>query len=157
VWVPRFLLFNQIGLNDTLAALIAPAVMGASPFYVLLFYIAFERVPRDVYESARLDGANPLQVWYWIALPLVRPAVIAVAVLSFAFFWSNYVDPLLYLRSEVNYTLPVGVQLLQQAHRSNFPVLMAASTIMVAPVVILFAFAQRYFLQGQITWARWLR
>ncbi len=77
LWVPRFFIFNQLGIADTLTALRAPAVMGTSPFYVLLFYLAFARVPRDLYESARLDGANPLQVWYWLALPLARPAVLA--------------------------------------------------------------------------------
>jgi multiple sugar transport system permease protein len=157
LWVPRFILFTNLGVIDSLVPLIAPALMGTNPFYVLLFYISFVRVPRELYEAARLDGANPLQIWYLVALPLARPAIIAVAVLAFTFYWSNYVDPLLYLRSELNYTLPVAVQLLQQAHRSNFPVLMAASVIMVAPVIILFAFAQRFFLQGQITLARWLR
>ncbi len=154
VWVPRFLIFTQLGWIDSFAPLIAPAAMGTSPFYVLLFYIAFSRVPRDVYESARLDGAHPIRIWYTIALPLVRPTMIAVAILSFTFYWSNYVDPLLYLRSEVNYTLPVGIQLLQQALKANYPVLMAASVIMVAPIVLLFVFAQRFFLQEQIELAR---
>jgi multiple sugar transport system permease protein len=107
LWVPRFIIFNAANLTDTLAVLIVPALMGTSPFYVLLFYFAFARVPRDVYESARLDGAGVLQTWYLIALPLARPAVIAVAVLSFTFYWSNYVDPLLYLHSASNYT-PTG-------------------------------------------------
>lgn len=154
VWVPRFLIFTQLGWIDSFAPLLAPAAMGTSPFYVLLFYIAFSRIPRDVYESARLDGAHPICIWYTIALPLVRPTMIAVAILSFTFYWSNYVDPRLYLRSEVNYTLPVGIQLLQQALKANYPVLMAASVIMVAPIVLLFVFAQRFFLQEQIELAR---
>jgi len=157
VWVPRFLIFTRLGWINTLAPLVAPALMGTSPFYVILFYLAFARVPLDVYESARLDGAQPLRIWYAIALPMVRPAVLAVAALTFGDYWSNYVDPLLYMRSEVNYTLPVGVQLLQQAIRANWPLLMAASVMMVAPVVVLFVLAQRFFLQSDITLARWLR
>lgn len=153
-WVPRFVLFTELGWIDTILPLLAPAVMGTSPFYVILFYVAFSRVPEELYDAARLDGANALEVWYLIALPMARPAVIAVAVLSFALYWSNYIDAQLFLNSEANYTLPVAVRLLEQAHQSNFPVLMAASAIMVAPVVLLFAFAQRFFLQGQIALAQ---
>jgi multiple sugar transport system permease protein len=157
LWVPRFVLFASLGLTDTLVPLIAPALLGTSPFYVLLFYIAFARVPRDLYETAFIDGASLFQVWRRIALPLGRPALIAVAVLSFTYYWNDYAGPLLYLRSEANFTLPLGVQLLEQARRSDFPVLMAASVVLVAPVVLLFGVAQRFFLQGQIALARWLK
>lgn len=150
LWVPRFIIFARLGVLDTVVPLIAPSLMGTSPFYVLLFFVAFSRISPEVFDSARLDGANALQVWYFIAVPLARPALIAVALLAFTFYWSDYVSPLLYLRAQDNYTFPVAVQLLQQAHRSNFPILMAASAILVAPVIFLFAFAQRYFLQGQI-------
>ncbi|MBI5293125.1 MAG: carbohydrate ABC transporter permease [Chloroflexi bacterium] len=156
LWMPRFILFSHLGWLDSFVPLVLPALMGTSPFYVLLFYFAFARVPLEFYESAQLDGANPFQVWYWLALPLARPAVIAVAMLSFAFYWSNYADPLLYLQTEAHYTLPIGMKLLEMARPSDFPVLMAASAIVIAPVVFLFAFAQRFFLQGQISLERWL-
>ena len=157
LWVPRFVLFASLGLTDTLVPLIAPALLGTSPFYVLLFYLAFARVPRDLYETALMDGANLFQVWRRVALPLARPALIAVAVLSFTYYWNDYASPLLYLRSEANFTLPLGVQLLEQARRSNFPILMAACVALVAPVALLFGVAQRFFLQGQIALARWLQ
>ncbi|MBI5301009.1 MAG: carbohydrate ABC transporter permease [Chloroflexi bacterium] len=157
VWIPRFLFFVQLGWIDSFATLIAPALMGASPFYVLLFYLAFLRVSRDVYESAQVEGASPLRIWYSIALPSAVPCVITVAMLAFTFFWNDYVSPLLYLRSPSNYTLPVGLQTLQQLAHSNYPVLMAASVIMVAPIVLLFAFAQRFFLQEQIELVRTVR
>lgn len=153
-WIPRFVLFSELRWIDTILPLIAPAVMGTSPFFVILFYVTFARVPSDLYDAARIDGANALQIWYLVALPIARPAVIAVTLMSFAFYWSNYIDPQLYLNSQENYTFPVAVRLLEQAHQSNFPVLMAASAIMIAPVLFLFAFAQRYFLQGQIALAR---
>jgi multiple sugar transport system permease protein len=155
-WVPRFIFFTNLGWVDTILPLLAPAVMGTSPFYVILFYVSFARIPPELYDAARLDGANALQVWYLVALPMARAAVIAVTVLSFAVYWSSYVEPFLYLQSESNYTFPVAVRLLEQAHQSNFPVLMAASVIMVAPVILVFAFAQRYFLQGSDALARFL-
>ncbi|MCG3209545.1 MAG: L-arabinose transport system permease protein AraQ [Anaerolineae bacterium] len=157
VWIPRFILFTQLGWIDTFAPLIAPALMGTSPFYVLLFYIAFSRISREVYDVARLEGAGPLRIWYSIALPSAAPSVITVVMLAFTFFWNDYVSPLLYMRTLFNYTLPVGIQLLQQSARSNFPVLMAASVIMVAPIVLLFGLLQRFFLQEQIDLVRTAR
>ncbi|MBI4788335.1 MAG: carbohydrate ABC transporter permease [Chloroflexi bacterium] len=157
VWVPRFLFFVQIGWIDSFAALIAPAAMGASPFYVMLFYLACLRVSREVYESAQVEGASPLRIWYSIALPAAWPCVITVAMLAFTFFWNDYVSPLLYLRSPSNFTLPVGLETLQQLAQSNYPVLMAAAVIMVAPIVLLFALTQRFFLQEQIDLVRTVR
>jgi multiple sugar transport system permease protein len=157
LWLPRFVIYTELGWINTLFALIAPALMGTSPFYVVMFYIAFARVDGELYDSARLEGAHLWQVWYRVGLPLARPTAVAVAVLSFVFYWSNFVDPFLYLRSEANYTLPVGIQLLQESIRSNWPLLMAAAAMMAAPVVLVFVVAQRTFLQGEITLSRWLR
>lgn len=150
VWIPRFIFFTKLGWIDSFASLIAPALMGTSPFYILLAYIGFVRVSREVYEVARLDAGSPLRIWYSIALPSAIPSVLTVAMLAFTFFWNDYVSPLLYMHSIFNYTLPVGIQLLQQSARSNYPVLMAASVIMIAPIVLLFGLIQRFFLQEQI-------
>lgn len=157
VWIPRFIFFTKLGWIDSFLSLIAPALMGTSPFYILLFYIAFGRVSREVYEAARVEGGGPLRIWYSIALPSAVPSLITVAMLSFTFYWNDYVSPLLYMRTMFNYTLPVGIQLLQQSARSNFPVLMAASVIMVAPIVLLFGLLQRFFLQEQINFMRGAR
>ncbi|MGB8643990.1 MAG: carbohydrate ABC transporter permease [Anaerolineae bacterium] len=157
LWVPRFIVFVQFGWIDSLIALIAPALMGTSSFYVLIFYLTFARTSSEIFESARLDGATLWRTWYAIALPLARPAVIAVALLAFTYYWGNYSDSLLYLRSQVNYTLPIGLQMLKQMQVSDFPLLMAAAVMVTAPVVLLFAFAQRFFFQAQVELARWLR
>lgn len=145
-WIPRFILYSRLGWIDTITPLLAPSLMGYSPFYVLMFFVSFSRISREIYESARLDGAGVFQTWRYIALPVARPTVVAIALLVMTDYWSNVVDPLLYLRSEGNYTLPVGIRLLELSLRANWPLLMAASVIMVAPVVIIFILAQRYFL-----------
>jgi multiple sugar transport system permease protein len=155
-WIPRFVLFTQLRWIDTILPLLAPALMGTNPFFVILFYLAFRRVPREVYESAHLDGANALRIWWSIALPLAVPALLAVGVLSAAYYWSNYSDPLLYLRREVNYTLPIGVQLMEKAQANNFPLMMAVAVVMVAPVLAMFLLVQPFFLQGKIA-ERWLK
>ena len=77
--------------------LVAPALIGDSPFYVLLFYWSFRRLPRDLFDAARLEGLGPLAIWWRVALPLVRPVAVAVGVLAFVFSWSNFLDPLIYL------------------------------------------------------------
>ena len=127
LWSSRFLLYSRIGLIDSLAALIAPALMGSSPFFVLMFYRAFRRIPSAVYDAARLDGAGVLALWAQVALPIARPTAVAVALLSFFLYWGDFLSPLLYLRDTTRYTLPVGLQLLQQLGRSDYPLLMAGA------------------------------
>ena len=152
LWLTRYVLFSYLLLIDTLWALIAPALMGTSPLFVLLFYWTFRRLPQEMIASARVDGAGVLRLWAAIAMPLARPTIIAVSVLTFVHYWSDFIYPLLYLKSQRFYTLPVGLQFLQQMDRTNWPLLMAASVVMIGPVVALFLIAQRYFWpEGRLT------
>jgi multiple sugar transport system permease protein len=145
LWLTRFILFKELMLIDTIWALVAPALMGTNPFFVLLFYWTFRRIPRDIFDSARLDGAGLLAIWGQIAMPLARPTITAVSVLAFTLYWSDFITPLLYLKSEARYTLPVGLQVLQQMDKTNWPFLMAGVTVMAGPVVLMFLLMQRYF------------
>lgn len=139
LWSTRFVLYREIGIYNNIWGLAAPALMGTSPFFVLMFYRAFRRIPREVYESARLDGAGVIQLWRLIALPIARPTVIGVALLSFIYYWGDFISPLLYLQSEKNYTLPIALQLLQQMGRSDWTLLMAASvTTLAVPMAFFF-------------------
>lgn len=147
VWIPRFVLFNEAGLADSPWALIAPALMGTSPFYVLLCMWGFLRVPAEIYEAARLDGAGVLRLWAGIGLPLARGSIAAVAMLAFVFYWSNYLDPLLFIRTPERQTLPFALQMLFQLARSDWPLLMAAATMVTGPVVAVFLLGQRYLLE----------
>jgi multiple sugar transport system permease protein len=144
LWLTRFILVTRFGLVDSLWALILPALMGSSPFFVLLFYWSFRRIPAELYESARLEGAGALRVWWSIAMPLAVPTVVAVGVLTFVDFWADFINPLLYLRSDDNYTLPLGLQTLQQLDRTNWPLLMAGSVLMTAPILVVFLLSQRF-------------
>lgn len=155
LWITRFMIYKWIGVLDTLWALILPAFMGTSPFYVLLFYWAFTRLPQELFEAARIEGASAWRVWATVAMPLARPAIVTVAVLSVVLYWSNYLDPLLYVNNQENYTLPVGIQSLHQMHPTLFPLLMAGAVVITLPVVLIFLFAQRYFLQ-ETRGAGWL-
>ncbi|NJN16953.1 MAG: carbohydrate ABC transporter permease [Oscillochloris sp.] len=145
LWLTRFLVLSELRLTDSFAALLAPAWMGSSPFFVLIYYWSFRRMSPALIEAARLEGLGPLAIWARIALPLARPATVAVSVLTFVQYWSDFINPLLYLKSESRYTLAVGLRILQQLDATNWPLLMAGVVIMVLPIIALFILAQRAF------------
>jgi multiple sugar transport system permease protein len=151
LWLTRFLLFRWVGLVDTLLALVIPAVMGSSPLFVLLFYWTFRRIPSELFELARLEGAGAVTVWRRVGLPLAVPTSVAVAILTFLLYWSDFISPLLYLRSQHLYTLPLGLRQLQQLDRGDWPLLLAGSVVLVVPVIAFFLIVQRRFLgdEGQ--------
>jgi multiple sugar transport system permease protein len=145
LWVPRFILFKWAGFTDGLFPLMAPALMGTAPFYILIFALAYSRLPRHIFEAAQLDGCSPLRMWWKVGVPLVKPATFAVAVLAFVTHWSNFVDALIYLTSAQFHTLPLGLRQLQTLEPQNFPILLAASVVATLPAVVAFLAAQRAF------------
>ncbi|MBK9206875.1 MAG: carbohydrate ABC transporter permease [Anaerolineales bacterium] len=147
VWLARFILFRGLGLFNTHAALIAPSLMGSSPLFVLLFFWSFRRIPPELYEAARIDGASLLNIWWRVALPLSSATIVVVSILTFLLYWGDFVTPLFYLKSQTLYTLPVGLRQLQELDRTNWPLLLTGSVIMTLPAVLLFAIVQRFFLQ----------
>ncbi|HEX8221550.1 MAG TPA: carbohydrate ABC transporter permease [Chloroflexia bacterium] len=155
LWLTRFIIYKWIGVLDSLWALILPSFMGTSPLFVLLFHWTFSRIPNELYESARLDGAGAFRVWWQIAMPLSRASIVAVGVLAFVYYWSNFIEPLLYLNRQENYTLPIGLEALQQMQPTNFPLLIAGAVVITVPVIVMFMFAQRFFLQ-ETRGAGWL-
>ncbi len=146
VWLFRFQILRWLGWIDTLWALIAPAFAAGSPLYVLLFFWAYRRIPAEMFEAARLDGASAWTMWRRLARPLVRPTAVTVIILSFVMYWSDFVSPVLYVYRTELYTLPIGLQILKQLDPTNWPLLMAAAAVITLPVLLLFIFLQRYFL-----------
>ncbi len=144
--VPRFTLFRWLGLIDTWVPLVAPALLGLTPFYVLLYYWSFTRLPPHIFDAARLEDLGPYAMWRRLAMPLVRPVTAAIALLAFIASWSNFIDPLVYLFDSDRFTLPLGLRSLSVLDRTNYPVLLAAAVVATAPVVAVFAVAQRFFL-----------
>jgi multiple sugar transport system permease protein len=145
LWLTRFLVLKELHAIDTLAALLAPAWMGSSPFFVLAFYWSFRRMPSAVIDAARLDGLGVFGIWARIAMPMARPAIAAVGVLTFVQYWSDFINPLLYLKSDARYTLSVGLRVLQQMDPTHGPLLLAGTVVMTLPVLVLFLLAQRAF------------
>ncbi len=138
LWIPRFILYSQLGWYDSIMALIAPAWMGTSPFFVLMFYRAFRRIPSAIYDAAQLDGAGMLRTWWSVTLPMARTTVFAVSLLTFVIYWGDFTSPFLYLRSGNLITLPVALQSLQQMSRSDWPLMLSAAVWTITiPVLLL--------------------
>lgn len=148
-WTFRFHILNLLSLVDSLWALIVPALAGGSPLFVLLFYWAYWRIPHELYESARLDGADAWTVWRLVAWPLARPTTAAAALLAFVLYWGDFTTSVLYIYSTKLYTLPIGLQLLRQMDETNTPLLMAASVMMAAPIVVFVLFVQIFYLRDR--------
>ncbi len=146
VWATRLELYRALGIADTLAALMAPALVATTPFYVLVYAFAFSRLHDDQLDAAVVDGAGVMRLWWSIGLPNARPATAAVATLAFAWHWGNFLDPLLYVQDPGLTTLPMGLSLLQSLNPTDFPLLLAgAALVAIAPIVVLLA-GQRHFL-----------
>lgn len=144
--VPRFAMYRALGLTDTFVPLIAPALIATSPLYVLVYYVAFRQLPRDLWDACRLEGMSPLRTWRRVAMPLVRPVSAAVAALAFVLTWANFLDPLIYVYRRELFTLPLALRSLATLDPTNYPLLLAGAVIATAPVVAVFLIAQRWFL-----------
>lgn len=145
LWIPRFHVYAALGLAGGLGALIAPALMATTPFYVLIYLWAFLGVGDSQLAAARLEGATWWRVWWRIAMPQARMASLAVAVLAFTFHWGNFMDALLYLRGQDSFTLPLGLDTLKLLNPTEFPLLMAGALVFTVPAVAVFLLAQRLF------------
>jgi len=144
VWIPRFVLFNAVGLVGSKWALMAPALMGGSPLFVLLYWVAMRRIPAELLEAARLEGCGLLATWWRVVLPLVKPTTTAIALLTVVLFWGNFIDPLLYLRSEQQLTAPPMLHALQLLGPTSWSVFLAGALVVSLPVVLAFLLAQRF-------------
>lgn len=142
LWLPRFLLYRTAGLIDSPLALAAPAVMGGSPLLVLLCFWACRRIPPELIDAARLDGAGAVATWRRVALPLIRPTLVVVATLAFLLFWGDFASPMLYLRTDAWTTLPLGLRHLEQLDRNDWSVLMAGAVLLALPAVLVFLAVQ---------------
>ena len=141
--IPRFILFRWVGLIDTLWSLMASSLMATTPFFVLIFALAYSRIPRELFEAARVEGSSEFAVWRRVAWPLGRPAVFAVAMLAFVFHWSNFIEAVLYIGSRERYTLSLGLRLLHTLEPALLSILLAGAAVATIPPVLAFLVAQR--------------
>lgn len=144
--IPTFLIMKELGLIDSLGALIVPGLVSA--FGIFLLRQFFVSLPRELEEAARIDGCSRLTVLVKIVLPLARPALTTLAVLTFLTVWNDLTWPLVAISSDENYTLQLGLTTFQGQHRTEWAAVMAGDVLTTLPVLIAFLLAQRTFIQS---------
>jgi multiple sugar transport system permease protein len=147
--MPNYLLMDQLAWLDTLIALIVPGAAGAfGVFFLRQFFLS---IPRELEESARVDGANTWQILTRIVLPISKPALVTLGLIAFLSNWNEFIWPIFVLFSPERLTLPAGLSTLQAAYNIDYPVVMAGATIAAVPVLILYIFVQKYVIEGVAT------
>jgi len=149
--IPTFILFKYLGWIDTFAPLIVPTFFGGGAFNIFLMRQFFMTIPYELDDAAKIDGCNYFQIFSIILLPLVKPALATVAIFGFVYNWNDFLNPLIYLNSTSNYTLALGLQTFTTMYGTDYNLMMAASTIVLLPILIVFFFGQRYFIEGVAT------
>ncbi|MEV6752473.1 carbohydrate ABC transporter permease [Streptomyces sp. NPDC051214] len=144
--IPTFLVMKKLGLIDTLGALIVPSLV--TPFAVFLLRQFFLSLPRELEEAAWIDGCSRLRVLWSIVLPLARPALATVAVLTFLTTWNDLTWPLIAINHDTQYTLQLGLTTFQGQHHTRWSAVMAGNVITVLPVLLAFLFAQKAFIRS---------
>ncbi len=144
--IPKFLIVNDLHLVNTFFALLLPYI--AQPFSVFLMVQFMKGLPREIEEAATIDGASRWRTYYQIVLPLVKPALTAVAILSFQGAWNEFSWSLLVLNTPNMYTLPIGLLFFKGAHYTEYNLLLAGSMFNTIPVLIVFFIFQRFFIEG---------
>ena len=142
VMIPLYILTVQLGLRNTYVGLVFPAI--ASAFGIFLLRQAFQGVPKELEEAARMDGCSELGIWWFVMLPAIRPALVTLAIFVFIGSWSDFLWPLIVLDRPEFYTLPLGVAKLAGAFSLDWRLIAAGSVISIAPILLFFALMQRY-------------
>lgn len=145
--IPQYVLFTKIGWVGTYLPLIVPSFFG-SAFNIFLMRQFYLSINDELIEAAQIDGANHLFIWSRLMVPLTKPALITIGITSFNGAWNDFLGPLLYIHEEDMYTLQIGLQTFQSQSSTQWNYLMAGATLVMIPTVLLFFFAQKYFIQG---------
>ena len=145
--VPLYMLYRSLGWVNTFLPLTVPSFLG-HPFYIFLLRQFMLTIPKDFEEAARVDGANILQIIGHVLLPLIKPALATAAIFTFQATWNDFIGPLIYLHNQALYTVTLGLNFFRATYTVRWAYLMAASLATVLPVVVVFLFAQRAFVEG---------
>ncbi|MBN1978321.1 MAG: carbohydrate ABC transporter permease [Anaerolineae bacterium] len=148
--VPQFVIFSKLQWVDTFLPLIVPPFFGGGAFNVFLLRQFFRTIPEELADAARIDGCSEFSIFARIMMPLAKPALVTVAIFTFFGTWNDFTGPLLYLHSPHRFTVSIGLATFRGVLRTRWDLLMAASTAMTLPVLIVFFLAQRYFVQGVV-------
>lgn len=145
--IPTFIMFNKFKLVGSYAPLILPSFFG-KPFMIFLCRQFFMQLPKDLEDAARVDGLSEFMIYLKIMLPLAKPAVLTVGLFRFMYAWNDFMGPLVYLSKDTMYTLSIGLQMFTTQYDTQWSLLMAATVLTTLPVILLYFFVQKRFIQG---------
>jgi multiple sugar transport system permease protein len=145
--IPLFDLFAWLHWINTLLPLVVPTFLG-NAFYIFLLRQFLLQLPRELLDAARIDGASEWRILWQVVMPMAKPAVGVVAILSAIGAWNDFIGPLIYLQDDTLHTLSIGLQVFRSTHDVQFNLLMAASIMVIIPIIILFFLCQRFFIEG---------
>ncbi|MBO7745732.1 carbohydrate ABC transporter permease [Paenibacillus sp. MWE-103] len=146
IMIPQFRILNNLHLVNTHWALILLHLF--SPYGVFLLRQFFVQLPHDLNESARIDGCSEFGIFFRIVLPLAKPALVTLGIFSLLGSWNDFLQPLIYLSKEKLYTIQMGIRYFQQVNGADYPLILAATTMSLVPIILIYLFAQRYFIEG---------
>ncbi len=147
--IPQFIMMSEIGLSNSLWAIIALQAFGA--FGVFLMKQFFETIPEEISEAARIDGLSEYGIWRRIMMPLSVPAIASLSLLTFVNTWNDYLGPLIYLRSPDLWTIQIGLKTFISQYNAEHALIMTGSVLSVLPIAVIFLLGQRYFVEGVAT------
>jgi ABC-type glycerol-3-phosphate transport system permease component len=147
--IPTYILFGKLGWLDTYLPILLPALF-ATPFNTFLLRQFFLSIPSELEDAAKVDGAGTLRCFLQIVLPMAKPALMIVGLFSFLYYWNDFLGPLIYLSTDSKFPLSLGIMNFAGQQVQDFGAMMAAATVAIAPCVILFFVAQRWFMQGVV-------
>ena len=148
--IPLYILWDRFGLIGTFVPLILPSWF-AYAFSIFMFRQFFRTIPMELVEASRIDGCSEPHIWAQVIMPLAKPALAALILFEFMWTWNDFLAPLLYLSKEANWTLALGLLQFRSQRQTEWELLMAASTLMVLPAIVLYFFGQKTFIQGIAT------
>ncbi len=146
--IPTFIVFRALKWINTILPLVVPFWLGGGAFNIFLFRQFFMTIPYDLDEAARIDGASNYRIYWNIVMPLSKPVIATIAVFSFIHHWNDFFQPLIYLQNPEKWTMAIGLLGFKDLYSTAWNLMMAASTAMILPLLVLFFFAQRYFVGG---------
>ena len=146
--IPLFILYGQLGWINTFLPLTVPSFFGGGPIFIVLLRQFYLTLPTELDDAARIDGAGFFRTWLSVLMPLTGPALATVAIMSLVFHWNDFTGPLIFLNSQDNFTLSLGVRLFRDQYRVSFNLTMAYATMMTLPIITMFFIFQKYFIRG---------
>ncbi|WP_026486400.1 carbohydrate ABC transporter permease [Caldanaerobius polysaccharolyticus] len=147
--IPQFIMFRTLGWINTLKPLIVPGLFG-SAFAIFLLRQFFLTIPQDLEDAAIIDGCSRFRIWWQIFLPLSKPIIATLTVFTFQGVYNDFMGPLIYLNSQDLFTVQLGLAAFRGVYQTRYDLLMAASVFTLVPIIVIFLFAQRYFIEGVV-------